>query len=91
MTAVSLLLKAIAEIGVILFLIWGFINQNKFVRFEKKILGVIKTLRKKRREARNTEWENELAEKKYASEYETERRSSCKSYSKRKSGKNKVA
>lgn len=90
MTAVSLILKAVAEIGVILFLLWGFINENKFVRFEKKIFKAIKSLRKKRRAARKAEHRNELSKADFASEYETERRSSTES-KKKKSQRGRVA
>ncbi len=71
-----MILKAVAEIGVILVILWGFINENKLVRFEKKIFRIIKDLRKKRRAARIEERKKALLNEQYAAEYETERRSS---------------
>ncbi len=76
MSAVTMILKAVAEIGVILVILWGFINENKLVRFEKKIFRIIKDLRKKRRAARIEERKKALLNEQYAAEYETERRSS---------------
>ena len=91
MAAVSLILKAVAEIAMVLFLLWGFINENKLVRFEKKIFKAIRKLREKRRTLREEERARELTEASFKSEYETERRSSDKNVNKRKSQRNRVA
>lgn len=82
MAAVTLILKALAEIGVIFLLLRGLINENKLVKFEKKIFKVIKTLRQKRRIAQK-ESVKENDETLFASEYETERKSSSKRKSKK--------
>ncbi|MBQ3151623.1 MAG: hypothetical protein IJB86_10315 [Clostridia bacterium] len=91
MAAVSLILKAVAEIAMVLFLLWGFINENKLVRFEKKIFKAIKKLRQKRRALREEERAKELTDASFPSEYETERRSADKNTQKRKSQRSRVA
>ena len=85
MAAITLILKAIAEIGVILVVLRGFINENKLVRFEKKIFRIMKDLRKKRRAARAEEHRKMLLNEQLADECKTERR--CSKRQKKSNGK----
>ena len=92
-----MLLRTLAEIGVVAALIVGFVRENKFVKAERKAWRFLRALRRKAHEAREQELERELLNAQYADEYETERRSkpavkkTADSGKKRKSSRSRVA
>ncbi|MBQ7543172.1 MAG: hypothetical protein IJT44_12870 [Clostridia bacterium] len=99
MSAVSMILRTLAEIAVVGVLLLGFLRENKLVRIERRAWRFLRALRRKARSAREKELERELLDARYAGEYETERRSkpavkrSCASVGakKRRSARGRVA
>ena len=70
-----MILRTLAEIGVVAALIVGFLKENKFIRAERKAWRFLRALRRKAHQEREKELERELLDAQYAGEYETERRS----------------
>ncbi|MCR5485682.1 MAG: hypothetical protein K6F09_08810 [Clostridiales bacterium] len=75
MTTTSLIIKSAAELAVVVFLIIGFLNENKFVKFERTCARLIRAYMRKRRAAKAAE---RRVERDLISEYETERRSAVR-------------
>lgn len=75
MSGIGMILRTLAEIGVVIALIFGFVRENRFVKAERRAWRFLRALRRKARSARERELERELLNAKYAGEYETERRS----------------
>lgn len=92
----GMILRTVAEIAVVLALIFGFLKENKIVKAERKAWRFLRGLRRKARNARKRELDRELLDARYADEYEPRRRSrSAKAASdgekKRKSARGRVA
>ena len=93
----GMILRTVAEIFVVLALIFGFLKENKVVKVERQALRFLRRLRRKAHDAREKELERELLNARYADEYEPRRssRSAAKSTSgndkKRKSARDRVA
>lgn len=89
-----LILRTLAEIAVVITLVFGFLRENKFVKLERKAVRFLKSLRKRMRLKREQELKKELLQAQYAQEYETERSSKTKpaeTGKKRRSSRGKVA
>lgn len=92
-----MILRTVAEIFVVLALIFGFLKENKVVKAERKAWRFLRKLRRKARDAREQELERELLNARFADEYEPRRSSktdakvSSGSERKRKSAHNRVA
>ena len=92
-----MLLRTLAEVGVVVALLFGFIRENRFVKAERRAWRFLRALRRKAHDAREKELERELLEAEYADEYETERRSrsavkkTAAGKKKRKSSRDRVA
>ena len=91
-----MLIRTVAEIFVVLALIFGFLKENKVIKIERRAWRFLRRLRRKAHEAREQELERELLNARYADEYEPRRRSKpAKSSSagekKRKSARDRVA
>ena len=98
MSAGMLILRTLAEIAVVLTLIFGFLKENRLLKWQRKAFRLMRTLRKKARAARERELEQELLRAQYADEYETDRSSKTVAAAKaqtagkkRKSSRSKVA
>ncbi len=93
----GMILRTVAEIFVVLTLIFGFVKENKVVKAERKAWRFLRRLRRKARDARERELERELLDARYADEYEPRRSSktaakaSSGSEKKRKSARSRVA
>jgi Sec-independent protein translocase protein TatA len=91
-----MIIRTVAEIFVVLALIFGFLKENKIVRIERRAWRFLRRLRRKAHEAREQELERELLDARYADEYEPRRRSkpakaSSAGEKKRKSARDRVA
>lgn len=88
-----MLLRTLAEVGVVLALIFGFIKENKVVKAERGVFRFIRSLRQRMKNARERELDRELSRAAYADEYRTERRSkpAVAEPKKRKSRNDRVA
>ena len=100
MSTGMLILRTLAEIAVVLTLIFGFLKENKLLKWQRKAFHLMRSLRKKARAARERELAEELLRAQYADEYETDRSSKTvaaakakaqTSEKKRKSSRSKVA
>ncbi|MBQ7546153.1 MAG: hypothetical protein IJT41_04205 [Clostridia bacterium] len=97
MSEIGMLLRTLAEVGVVIALLFGFMRENKFVKAERKAWRFLRVLRRKAHDAREKELERELLDAQYADEYETERRSkpsvkkTAGGKKKRKSSRDRVA
>lgn len=92
----GMLLRTVAEIVVVLALIFGFLKENKIVRAERKAWRFLRRLRRKARDARKRELDRELLDVRYADEYEPRRSSKTAKSApggekKRKSARDRVA
>ena len=70
-----MILRTLAEVGVVVALIFGFIKENKVVKAERGAFRFLRSLRNRMNNARERELERELSRAAYADEYRTERRS----------------
>lgn len=88
-----MILRTLAEVGVVVALIFGFIKENKVVKAERGAFRFLRSLRKRMHNARERELERELSRAAYADEYRTERRSkpAAADGKKRKSQNDRVA
>lgn len=88
-----MILRTLAEVGVVVALIFGFIKENKVVKAERGAFRFLRSLRKRMNNARERELERELSRAAYADEYRTERRSkpAAADGKKRKSQNDRVA
>ena len=98
MSAGILILRTLAEIAMVLALIFGFLKENRLLKWQRKAFRLLRVLRRKAHAARERELEQELLRAQYADEYETDRSSktvaAAKAHSgvkKRKSSRSKVA
>ena len=98
MSAGMLILRTLAEIAMVLALIFGFLKQNKLLNWQRRAFRWMRALRRKAKEARERELEQELLRAQYADEYETDRSSRTVAAAKtqtggkkRKSSRSKVA
>ncbi len=94
---IGMILRTLAEIFVVLALLFGFLKENKVVKVERKAWRFLRALRRKARNARERELERELLDARFADEYEprrsskTETKASSGSEKKRKSARDRVA
>ena len=70
-----MLVRTLAEVGVVAALIFGFIKENKVIKAERGVFRFLRSLRKRMHNARERELARELSRATYADEYRTERRS----------------
>lgn len=98
MSAGMLIVRTLAEIAMVLVLLFGFLKQNKLLKWQRRAFRLMRTLRRKARDARERELEQELLRAKYADEYETDRSSKTVAKAKaqtadkkRKASRSKVA
>ena len=93
----GMILRTVAEIFVVLALVFGFVKENKVVKVERKALRFLRKLRRKAHDAREHELERELLNTRYADEYEprrsskTEAKKTAEAQKKRKSARDRVA
>ena len=98
MSAGMMILRTLAEIAMVLVLLFGFLKENRLLKWQRRAFRLMRSLRKKARAARERELEQELLRAQYADEYETDRSSktaarakSSPDSKKRKSSRSKVA
>ena len=97
MSTGMLILRTFAEIAMVLALIFGFLKENKLLRWQRRAFRLMRSLRRKAHDARERELEQELLRAQYADEYETDRSSKTvaakaqASGKKRRSSRSKVA
>ncbi len=80
----GMILRTVAEVFVVLALIFGFVKENKVVKVERKAWRFLRKLHRKARDAKARELERELLDARYADEYEPRR--SSKTAAKKASG-----
>ena len=98
MSTGMLILRTLSEIAVVLAIIFGFLKENKLLRWQRGAFRLMRSLRRKAHDARERELEQELLRAQYADEYETDRSSKTVAETKaqtggkkRKSSRSKVA
>ncbi len=76
METVLLIVKSIAELAAVILLIFGFVNENKMIKFERKVARVAAALVRERRRKKAIAKKKALAAQRHAVEYETGHKSS---------------
>lgn len=92
MSSGMLIVRTLGEIAMVLVLIFGFLKENKLLRLQRRAFRLMRSLRKKARDARERELQKELLQAQYADEYETDRSSKpTADDKKKKASRGKVA
>ena len=91
MSTGMMIVRTLSEIAVVLALIFGFLKENKLLRLQRGAFRLMRSLRRKARDARERELREELLQAQYADEYKTDRSSKTTAEKKKKSSRGKVA
>ena len=75
MSSGMLIVRTLAELAMVLVLLFGFLKENKLLKWQRRAFRLLRRLRKKAHDARERELEQELLRAQYTDEYETDRSS----------------